>query len=460
LDFLETYALRPLKALQAMAHRHPRRLSASLLAVLGGFAVAAFGIAPMAPDAALLPQHLVTESVTVPGLDRQAEDLAFHDLDLWRSDVTRSTDTAGTLLKRLAVTDPAASIYLRNDRYARRVIEGSGGKMVQARTARDGSLLQLVARFPAADEAQARTHFTRLTIERVNGQFTSQVENVPLSIQPRMGSGAIRSTLFAATDDAGLPDSIASQLIDLFSTEIDFHRELHKGDSFSVVYEGLVADGLPIAWSEGTGRILAAEFRHNGRTSQALWFVDPASGTGGYFDFNGRSKRRGFLASPVAFSRVTSGFAMRLHPILQTWRAHNGVDYAAPTGTPAKAVGDGIVESAGWNNGYGNVVEIRHGGDKSTVYAHLSKIIVKKGQRVTQGQEIGLVGATGWATGPHLHFEFRVAGQFQDPLTIARQAETVTVDARAKPQFQSVAMTSLSRLSTADALRGYRGDTE
>ena len=132
--------------------------------------------------------------------------------------------------------------------------------------------------------------------------------------------------------------------------------------------------------------------------------------------------RRAFLASPMEFSRVTSGFAMRFHPILQTWRAHLGVDYGAPTGTPVRTVGDGVVEFAGVQNGYGNVVQVEHGNDRSTLYAHLSRIDVRKGQRVEQGQRIGAVGATGWATGPHLHFEFRVNGEHQDPLRDRAQA--------------------------------------
>lgn len=441
-------------------HRHPRRLPGGLLVALGGFAVAAFGIAPLAPDAAKLPQQLVSEWVDVRGLDAQAEVLAAHDLKLWRSDVTRRSDTVDALLRRLGVVDPAAASYLRTDRYARRVIEGRAGKMVRALTAGNGTLQELVARYPAQDEAQANTHFTRLTLSRVNGQFTSSIETVPLTPQLRLGSGAIRTNLFAATDEAGLPDAIAIQLVDIFSTEIDFHRELRKGDSFSVAFESLTADGQPITWGEGTGRILAAEFSNNGRRSQAVWFTDPASGKSGYFGFDGRGKRRAFLASPLAFSRVSSTFSMRMHPILQTWRAHNGVDYAAPSGTPVHAVGDGVVEKAGWQSGYGQVVSVKHAADKSTLYAHLSKLEVRAGQRVNQGQRVGLVGATGWATGPHLHFELRVGGQFQDPLKIARQGDTEAVDPASKARLQVLASAAQARLAIADSMRGYRGDAE
>jgi len=461
LESIKQLTLRRLASLQHFAHHHRRRLSVAMLAALGGFAVAAFGIAPMAPDAAEIPLQLVTEAVPLPELDRQAEELATHELELWRSELTRSSDTADSLLRRLGVSDPAASAFIRADRLARRLIEGRGGKMVQARTAADGTLLELVSRAPSQDERQSLTHFTRLTITRAEGRFSSRMENASLQTQVRMGSGAIRSTLFAATDEAGLPDTIAAQLVEAFSTEIDFHRELRKGDRFSVVFESLTADGLPITWNEGTGRLLAAEFMQTGRrTSQVLWFTDPATGKGAYFGLDGRSKKRGFLASPLAFSRIASSFAMRLHPIFQTWRAHNGIDYSAPKGTPVQAVGDAVVDKAGWQNGYGNVVSLTHAGGKSTVYAHLSQIDVRVGQRVTQGQTIGLVGATGWATGPHLHFEFRVDGQVQDPQIIARQGDTPTIDPASKTRFEMLALNARSGLVTADALRGYRGNSD
>ncbi len=460
MDSNQALPARWLTALQSALRRHPKRVSGTLLGLLGGFAVAAFGIAPLAPDAALLPQRLVTEALAVVGLQSQVDDLALHELQLWRSDVTRSTDTADSLMRRLGAADPNAASFIRVDRTARRLIEGRGGKMMQARVAADGTLIELIARYPAQDEAQAGTHFTRLSLKRINGHLISLSEVAPLEVQVRLGSGSIRSSLFAATDDAGLPDSIAAQMVEIFSTEIDFHRELRKGDRFSVVFEALTADGQLTAWNEGTGRVLAAEFTQANQVSQAVWFIDPTTGKGSYFGFDGRSKRRSFLASPLAFSRVSSGFAMRLHPIMQTWRAHNGVDYSAPKGTPVLSVGDGVVDKAGWQNGYGNVVTVRHGGEKSTVYAHLSQVDVRAGQRVAQGQLVGLVGATGWATGPHLHFEWRVDGQFMDPLKIARQSETVALDASVKPRFQTLASAARVRLVTASSMLGYRGDSE
>ncbi len=443
-----------LQRAQRVAHQHRGRVVAGVIAGLGGFAVTAFGIAPMAPDAAALPKRLVVEQVAVPGLDQQLDALAQHTLQLDRHDNTRSGDTADSLLRRLGVVDPLAASHLRSDRGARRVLDGQGGKMVQARTDADGTLLELVARFPALDTQRARTHFTRLTIRRSAAGFQTFLETAPLIPQTRMGSGTIRSSLWAATDDARLPDAIASQLIEIFSGDIDFHRELRRGDTFSVVFEALTADDQPITWNEGTGRIMAAEFINQGRELQAVWFLDTGKGKGAYFSPDGKSRQRSFLASPLEFSRITSGFAQRFHPILQSWRAHNGIDYSAPTGTPVRVVGDGVVTLAGRQNGYGNVVEVQHAQGRSTLYAHLSRIDVRQGQRIEQGQTIGAVGATGWATGPHLHFELKVNGQLHDPMTIARASESVHIDSTARPQFESVASVALRQLDAAEAMVG------
>jgi murein DD-endopeptidase MepM/ murein hydrolase activator NlpD len=445
------------------ARRHPRRLTAGVVGLLSSFAITAFGIAPLAPDAALLPQRLVSEEIAIQGLDQQLDQLALQSLELHRNDVTRAADTADTLLRRLGVIDPEAAAFLRQDREARRLIDGRGNKMVQVRTAADGTLLEMVARLPALEVSRRNSHFTRLTIARSAGSFSSRLETAPLVPQVRLGSGTIRTSLWAATDEARLPDAIASQLIEIFSGDIDFHRQLHNGDSFSVVFESLTADDQPITWADTTGRILAAEFVNNGKALQALWFKNGPSGKGAYFGLDGQSRHKPFLASPLEFSRITSGFAMRFHPILQDWRAHNGVDYSAPVGTAVRAVGDGMVTFAGRQNGYGNVVQLDHSNGKSTLYAHLSRMDVREGQRVEQGQRIGAVGATGWATGPHLHFEFRINGQFQDPLKVAgaAAAESTTVDPDARARFRALAAVAQSQLDTADSLGGnFRGNAE
>lgn len=450
-----------LASAHAAARRHPRRLTAAVLTLLGGFAVTAFGIAPLAPDASALPKQVVVEPVVIQGLDSQLDDLAQHALELDRHGVTRASDTADALFKRLGVQDPSAAAFIRTDLAARHLVDGQGQKMVQVRTAADGSLLRLVARFPALDSARTATHFTRLAVQRhASGQWQSLLETAELVPQTRLGSGSIRSSLWAATDDAQLPDAIASQLIDIFSADVDFHRQLHRGDSFSVVFEALTADDQPITWNDATGRVLAAEFVNGNRRLQAVWFQEPGKAKGAYFSPDGKSRQRSFLASPLEFSRVTSGFATRFHPILQNWRAHNGVDYSAPVGTPVRSVGEGVVEFAGRQSGYGNVVQVQHAGGKSTLYAHLSRIDVRVGQRVEQGHSLGGVGATGWATGPHLHFEFRVNGVFQDPLTVAASADHQTLSASALPKFLASSRQSQQQLQVAQSMTGFRGNAE
>jgi len=442
---------------EAFAARHPRTLTASVVGLLSCFAVTAFGIAPLAPDAATLPKHTLVETLETPSIEAQLDELAATRIGLSRAEATRSSDTPDSLLKRAGAFDPSAAAFLRSDPLARRVLQGRAGKMVHVTADASGQVQKIVVRFPAEKAEQQQSHFTRLTIERDGAGFVARTEQAPLQAQVALGSGTIRTSLFAATDDANIPDAIASQMADMFSGDIDFHRELRRGDRFSIVYETLTADGEPVQWDAGAGRLLAAEFTNNGRTYSAVYFKDSATGKASFYGFDGQSKRRAFLASPVEFSRITSGFAMRFHPILNTWRQHNGVDYGAPTGTAVRSVGDGTVEMAGWQNGFGNVVKIRHSGDRETVYAHLSKIDVKKGQRIEQGQRVGAVGMTGWATGPHLHFEFHAGGRLMDPRVIAKASEAVALPGYAKAQFQATVASVKTQLAVAETMDGVSG---
>jgi murein DD-endopeptidase MepM/ murein hydrolase activator NlpD len=456
-EILERAAVAALVRARRFAPAHPRALAAAVALSLAGFGATAYGIAARAPDAADLPRRLVTEEVTHEDISSQLEALAEHELELHRSDLTRSSDTADSLLRRLGVNDPAAAAFLRGDAIARKLLEGRPGKMVRVVTGETGELEELVARYAAVDNTLLATHFTRLKVSRVAGRLYATLETGALASQVRLGSGAIRSSLFAATDEVHIPDAVAIQMAEIFSTDVDFHRELRVGDTFSVVYEALTADGEPITWGSSGGRVLAAEFVNKGQTHTAVWFKDEL-GKGGYYDLGGQSKRRSFLASPMEFSRVTSGFAMRMHPILNKWRAHKGVDYGAPKGTPVRAVSDGLVDFAGWQNGYGNVVEIRHSNDRATVYAHLSRIDVRRGQRVEQGAYIGAVGATGWATGPHLHFEFKVAGVQRNPITIAQSSEAIELAPASKARFLEMAQAAKGQLDAAETVGGSAAD--
>jgi murein DD-endopeptidase MepM/ murein hydrolase activator NlpD len=276
-----------------------------------------------------------------------------------------------------------------------------------------------------------------------------------MTTSSRLSGGIIHSSLFAATDAANIPDAVAVQVAELFSGNIDFRRALRKGDRFSVVYETLEADGEPLS----SGRVLSAEFVNNGKAHEAVWFQEPGATKGAYYTLAGESMRRAYLTSPVEFSRVSSGFSMRMHPILKTWRAHLGTDFAAPTGTAVRTVGDGTVEFAGVQNGYGNVVFVKHRNQHVTVYAHLSRIDVRQGQSIEQGQTLGAVGSTGWATGPHLHFEFRVNGQHQDPMTIVAQSDAAApVSAAGRPAFDRLANNMRVQLSAAALIEQASAD--
>ncbi len=430
-----------------------------MLFTLGGFGAAALAVAPALGNDNIA-QTLLLQDLEPVGLPAQAEALAEHRLVLSRSDKTRAGDSAASLLKRLGVQDAEAAAFLRNDGVARALLQGRAGKLVLARASDRGELVELVARFAPDDTEVASTHFTRLTVGREGVQWQARSERVALGRAVRLGSGTVRSSLFAATDDARIPDGVATQLTEIFASEIDFHRELRKGDTFNVIYETLTADGEPAAWLNAAGKVLAAEFVNKGRAHQAMWFAGGQEGRGSYFGFDGRSRKRAFLASPLEFSRMTSGFAMRQHPLSNNWRAHLGVDYGAPQGTAVRTVGDGVIEFAGRQNGYGNVVQVRHSQERSTLYAHLSAIDVKIGQRIEQGQRIGAVGATGYATGPHLHFEFRVRGVHQDPLQLATAADTNLVDAASKARFAQQLPEVKAQLQMAASLSGAREQLE
>jgi murein DD-endopeptidase MepM/ murein hydrolase activator NlpD len=255
-------------------------------------------------------------------------------------------------------------------------------------------------------------------------------------------TATIRTSLFAATDSAGIPDAVAMQVARVFATDIDFHSDLRKGDRFSVIYEMVYEAGELVA----PGRILAAQFVNDGRVYHAVLFRDD-EGSEGYYSLDGSNRAKAFLRSPVEFSRVSSGFGARFHPIFKNWRAHTGVDFAAPRGTRVLATADGTVVAAGARGGYGNAVEIRHGGGINTLYAHLSGFAagVRAGARVHQGQAVGFVGATGYATGPHLHYEFKVAGVHQDPLRVALP-KAEPVPSHLRQSFLAIANDSRAKL--------------
>jgi len=316
-------------------------------------------------------------------------------------------DTFAALLDRLGVDAADAAKLLKENARSKPFRSLRAGMTVQALTSELGQLLAL--RFLAGEDARL------LGFEREGDRFSLIDRGAELTRQTLLTSVEIRSSLFAAADDADLPDAITMQIADIFSGDIDFHRDLRRGDRFAVVYEVFYHNGRALR----AGRVLAAEVVNDKKVVRAIWFADDGD-RHGYYAPDGKNLRKAFLRSPLELSRVTSGFAMRFDPVLQEWRAHNGVDYSAPTGTRIRATADGTVEVAGQQSGYGNVIVLRHHGGITTLYAHLSGFAsgVREGARVAQGEVIGYVGATGWATGPHLHYEFRVNNELRNPLAV------------------------------------------
>lgn len=410
-----------------------RILFAAILPFLG--VVAAFGVAPQTATDTVAFEKIV-EDIALPQIEFNATSEAY-----WYEGRVQRGDTIASVLARLRVDDPDAVQTLRANRDAQALYQLVPGKSIRAKVAADGRLLGL--RYLAGADVYS--------VEREGDDLKVYRQPAQLETRSLMASGEIRSSLFAAADAANLPDAVAIQLADIFSTDIDFHRDLRKGDRFSVVYEALYYQGDLVR----TGRVLAAEFVNAGKRYQVVYFQS-GEGPGGYYTLSGQNIRKAFLRSPLEFTRISSGFTpARLHPVLKQWRAHKGIDYAAATGTRVKATADGVVEFAGRHNGgFGNLVVLRHQSKYTTWYGHLSGIApgVRKGSRVSQGDVIGYVGATGLATGPHLHYEFRVNDVQQDPLRVVMpSAPPITAEVR--PLFEATAQPLALRL---EYLRGTR----
>ncbi|MNS45530.1 Murein DD-endopeptidase MepM [compost metagenome] len=366
----------------------------------------------MAPDADDLPIKSITQELQLPHLADQIAALDNLQQNYISEERVRSGDTLATLLDRLGVDDAAATAFIKSDAVARNVMQLKAGKRVQVQTNEDGELNWL-----SSTTGSGVGNLKNIEIRRDGKSFKASEKAVAMERRIEMRSGEIRSSLFAATDAAQIPDNVASQIVDMFSTNIDFGSDLRRGDRFNVVYETFWQNGEYVY----AGRVLAGEFMNGPATYQSVWFDDPSvASSGGYYGFDGKSLKKAFLKSPLEFSRISSGFSIRKHPISGLWKAHKGVDFAAAIGTPIRASGDGVIDFAGTQRGYGNVVIIKHWSKYSTAYAHMSRFAtnLRKGTKVSQGQVIGYVGMTGWSTGPHLHYEFRVNNEARDPMSV------------------------------------------
>lgn len=379
------------------------RLASVTLGSIVGMA-AAIAVMPGAVTAPPITETIVEQLGTLPVSISRNDPHPFI-----REDRIRSGESLAGALRRLGLSNSDIAAQASSPR----IIKDLAG------TFRPGTLITV------ASTAEGGLHSASLTLpgsdntyvlEAQNGKLQATQKALMLDSRIHMQSGVIQSSLFAAMDSAGLPDSVAEELAKIFGDDIDFHTDLKKGDRFSVIYEIFYHQGRAIR----TGRILAAEFINQGAHHSAYLFTNQ-NGHQDYYNRDGKSRKEGFLRSPLEFSRVSSGFSMRLHPVFGTWREHKGVDYAAPHGTAVKATSDGAVEFVGQQNGYGNFIVLRHGDKYTTGYGHLSSFArgLKPGSRVTQGETIGYVGSTGWATGPHLHYEFRINNVHQDPLKVS-----------------------------------------
>ncbi|QJQ07038.1 M23 family metallopeptidase [Undibacterium piscinae] len=398
------------------------------------FAVCAFGavgVAPMAPDAADLPVKKITQELNLPKLDEQIAALEASEQHFVREEKVLRGDTLGALMLRLGIDDNDANHFIKTDATAKGVLQVKAGKSVRAQTNDEGELEWLQASLQDGTDKPSRT----LTVSRdASGKLSATEVFSKLERRVEMRAGNIRSSLFAATDEAQIPDSVANQIVSMFETNVDF-RYLQRGDHFNVVYESFWQNGEFVK----TGRVLAGEFSNVGKLFQSVWF-DEAGGNGGYYSFDGKSLKKAFLKSPLEFTRVSSGFSMRVHPISGQWKRHTGVDFAAVTGTPIRATSDGVIESVGPSGGYGNLVVVKHWSNYSTAYAHMSRFAsgIRKGSKVSQGEVIGYVGSTGWSTGPHLHYEFRVGNEPRDPLSVSIPS-AAPLASNDMPRFREVA---------------------
>lgn len=328
----------------------------------------------------------------------------------------RRGDTLAALLQRLQVHEKGLQQFLVHNEDARSVYKLYPGRTMQAALDAEGSLVWLrYNHTPSTKDDGISVAKWLEVIPDGEGGFIAQEHSKAADVQVRIAEGRIESSLFGATDRAGIPDAITMQMADILASRIDFMRDLRKDDTFRVVYETHSHDGI----ESGAGRILALEFNNRDKSHEAVWFA-PDGESGNYYDFEGRSLRGAFLRTALKFSRISSTFGKRKHPIHGNWRSHNGVDYAAPTGTPIHATADGTVEFIGTQRGYGKTIILKHHGKYSTLYAHQSRFAsgLKKGAKVSQGDLIGYVGTTGWATGPHLHYEFRINNKPVDPLSV------------------------------------------
>jgi len=354
----------------------------------------------------------------------------------WQTIKVKSGDSMARIFKRAGLPASELHAILQSGSKAKKLRNIHPGQKMRFATGPDDRLKQLEYKI---------NEVTTLVIKREQNTYQSRLNTRRYETRVTHAAGTIHHSLFLAGMEAGLTDSMTMDLAGIFGWDIDFALDIRSGDHFVVVYEEKYLDGRKVR----NGNILAAEFVNNNKTYRSIRYTD-ANGNTGFYDTKGRSMRKAFLRTPVDFSRISSRFSSgRRHPVLNRIRAHKGVDYAASRGTPIRATGDGKIIYRGRKGGYGKAVVIRHGSRYTTLYAHMNNYNRKArlGSRVKQGQVIGYVGSSGLATGPHLHYEFRLNGVHRNPLTV-RLPKSASLAKKFMADFKHQADPLLSRLDT------------
>jgi murein DD-endopeptidase MepM/ murein hydrolase activator NlpD len=411
-----------------------------VLGVIGSLAaVTAFGVAPLTASDAQ-----ATDS-TVEAVSFQPEVIESRGTLIQQERIRRG-ETLGTLLSRLGADDAEFGAFVRKDPFAKSLLELRPGRTVSAVLGTDRSIDRLTYRLSSADPVGLGR---RLVIARQSGKLVAYDEHVPAERSIETRTALVRNSLVEALDAADIPDNVLTRMADVFGEDVNL-RDVRRGDRLRVVYETLQEAGSlepPIV-----GRILAVQFRGGQRKIEAIWF-NRGDGVGDYYSFDGRNLSRPFLASPLEFTRVSSGFTeSRLHPILRDWRAHKGVDLQAPVGTKVRSTADGVIDFVGQQRGYGNVIIIKHNAKQTTLYAHLNEFAdgLQVGSKVRQGDTIGTVGMTGWTTGPHLHFEFLIDGEHVDPMAAVQAIPVRGLQGAERARFTAQANEYKARFGLLD----------
>ena len=429
-------------------HRR-RHLTRSLLFAAGGLFLTAAALAVVKPGPQPEPVFQARQTLDLPPLDTHTDEDAQPYIASTR---IRRGDTVADILNRLGVREDGLLAFLTHDEHARSIYKLYPGRTVQAGLDEQGRMVWLRYAHTPATTAKSGVNSAWLEVRPADDGFSAHERSTAAVLETRIAEGEITSSLFGAADTAGVPDAITMEMVDILGSRIDFLKDLRKGDRFRIVYDAYMHDGEEV----GSGHIRALEFINGSKTYSAVWFQQGQQ-PGGYYDFSGASLKGAFLRTAIKFTRISSRFGMRMHPIHKKWVGHKGVDYAAPSGTPIHATADGTVEFIGQQRGYGNVIILKNFGKYSTLYGHQSRFAkgLKKGDRVQQGQLIGYVGSTGWATGPHLHYEFRINNTPVDPLSVDLPVAR-TLEAGDRKAFQSVVATYQPQIELLARLQDSR----